>query len=220
MRISSAIDRLRNARCAWIWPVLVLVVATAAVDFGHRPQPIGIDVHTYLAAARVVVDQGWAHVYDQALVAAQQANLVPNERTQPFLSPPPAAWLAVGLVPPSYAWAHSIWAGARRRRLVGHRQLDRACCRGGFHGRSRLGSASRLPGPGSAPGCGCAGNRVASGSRPPRHCGGSRTGGDSVETEHGLRCALGDCSVRALPDVCDVFDRRRCRDGCCGDDCE
>ena|ERR1700730_4759046 len=119
MRISSSIDRLRNARCAWIWPVLVLVVATAAVDFGHRPQPIGIDFHTYLAAARVGVDQGWAHVYDQALVAAQQANLVPNERTQPFLSPPPAAWLAVGLVRLPYAWAYSIWAVATLSLMAG-----------------------------------------------------------------------------------------------------
>lgn len=102
-----------------MWPLVLVVVAAAAVDFGHRPQPIGIDFHTYLAAARVGVDKGWAHVYDQALVAAQQANLVPNQRTQPFLSPPPVAWLAVGLVGLPFAWAYSIWAVTTLSLLAG-----------------------------------------------------------------------------------------------------
>jgi hypothetical protein len=102
-----------------MWPLLLVVVAAVAVDFGHRPQPIGIDFHTYLAAARVGVNQGWSHIYDQAVVATQQATLAPNEHTQPFLSPPPVAWLAAGLVGLPYGWAYSIWAIATLSLLAG-----------------------------------------------------------------------------------------------------
>jgi len=90
--------------------VFVTVLAGIAVDFWNRPQPIGIDFHTYLAAARVGLGQGWSHVYDQGLVAAQQISLAPNQPVQPFLSPPPVAWAAAMLAVLPFKWAYVIWA--------------------------------------------------------------------------------------------------------------
>jgi hypothetical protein len=95
-----------------LWqPLIFVIVLTAiAVDFWHRPQPIGIDFHTYMAAARVGLEDGWSHIYDQALVAAQQTSLAPNQRAQPFLSPPPVAWAAATLAGLPFKWAYLVWA--------------------------------------------------------------------------------------------------------------
>jgi hypothetical protein len=94
----------------WQPLVFVIVLTAIAVGFWNRPQPIGIDFHTYMAAARVGLAQGWSHVYDQGLVAAQQISLAPNQRAQPFLSPPPVAWLAAPLAGLPFKWAYVIWA--------------------------------------------------------------------------------------------------------------
>jgi hypothetical protein len=103
----------------FLWPVFVIVLAAIAVDFGNRPQAIGIDFHTYLAAARVGLGQGWSHIYEQAVIARQQAFLVPNEHVQPFLSTPPVAWLVATLAALPYAWAYSAWAMATISALAG-----------------------------------------------------------------------------------------------------
>jgi len=99
-----------TARRLWPTLVLVAVLAAIAVDFWHRPQPIGIDFHTYLAAARVGLVQGWSHIYDQGLVAAQQIRLAPNQPAQPFLSPPPVAWAAAMLADLPFPGAYVTWA--------------------------------------------------------------------------------------------------------------
>jgi alpha-1,2-mannosyltransferase len=95
-----------------LWPVLALaiVISTLAVDVWNHPEEIGIDFHTYEAAARVGLQQGWPHIYDQGLVAAAQTTLVPGERTQPYLSPPPVAWLSVALAALPYSLAFYVWA--------------------------------------------------------------------------------------------------------------
>ncbi|HEX2682115.1 MAG TPA: hypothetical protein VHQ03_12595, partial [Candidatus Dormibacteraeota bacterium] len=59
-----------------------------ALDVLNRYEPIGIDFHTYLAAALVGFHHGWSLIYDPTLVAAAQKQLVPNQIAQPFLSPP------------------------------------------------------------------------------------------------------------------------------------
>src|SRR5260370_765606 len=99
-----------TARRLWIPLALAAVLIALALDFGNRTEPIGIDFHTYEAAARVGLRDGWAHIYDQALVAAEQRNLVPDQATQPFLSPPPVAWLAAALAPLPYWPAYYVWA--------------------------------------------------------------------------------------------------------------
>ena len=81
-----------------------------AFDFWRRPEPIGIDFHTYEAAARVALQEGWSHLYDQAAVAAEQKRLVIDQASQPFISTPPVAWLAAALAPLPYMTEYYVWA--------------------------------------------------------------------------------------------------------------
>ena len=99
----------------WIRRVLigiavVAVVAALAVDIVHRQDRTGIDFHTYLAAARVGLHQGWGHIYDQQVVAQEQKLLVPYLWSQPFLSPPTVAWLVAPLAGAGYDSAYAVWA--------------------------------------------------------------------------------------------------------------
>jgi hypothetical protein len=89
---------------------LGIVLIALAFDLWRRPEPIGIDFHTYEAAARVALQHGWSHLYDQALVAVEQKRLALDQATQPFISPPPVAWLAAALAPLPYLTAYYIWA--------------------------------------------------------------------------------------------------------------
>lgn len=89
---------------------LAVVVVALAMDLWNPTEPIGIDFHTYVAAARVGLHDGWSHIYDQNRVAAEQKNLVPGQVAQPFLSPPPVAWLVAALSPLPYWPAYYVWA--------------------------------------------------------------------------------------------------------------
>jgi hypothetical protein len=80
------------------------------VNFLNRHEPLGIDYHTYKAAAVVGLEQGWSHIYDQARVAVAQIQLDPGEVAQPFLSPPTVAWLVTFLVPLPYSPSYYVWA--------------------------------------------------------------------------------------------------------------
>jgi len=99
-----------KSRRAWSWFGLAVVLIALVLDLLHHPQRIGIDFHTYLAAAVVGLQQGWSHLYDQGLVAAAQRHLVPGQYAQPFLSPPTVAWLAAPLTAFPYWTAFGIWA--------------------------------------------------------------------------------------------------------------
>jgi len=93
-------------------PLLALAAILIAIaqNFLYRPNPPGIDFHTYEAAARVGLQQGWSHIYDQVPVAVEQKLLVPDEVAQPFISPPTVAWLAAALAPLAYETAFLVWA--------------------------------------------------------------------------------------------------------------
>ncbi len=92
-------------------PFAILVVLVAlALDFWNPREPIGIDFHTYEAAARIGLQQGWSHIYDQALVAGAQKDLVPGQYAQPFLSPPTVAWLVAPLAWLPYWPSYYVWA--------------------------------------------------------------------------------------------------------------
>ncbi|MGH7762199.1 MAG: glycosyltransferase family 87 protein [Candidatus Dormibacteraceae bacterium] len=99
-----------NSRRAWSWLGLGVVAVALVLDLVRRPQHVGIDFHTYLAAAAVGLQQGWSHLYDQALVAAAQKHLVSGQYAQPFLSPPTVAWLAAPLTVLPYWTAFGVWA--------------------------------------------------------------------------------------------------------------
>jgi Glycosyltransferase family 87 len=89
---------------------LVVVLIAIALNFWSRHEPLGIDFHTYAAAARVGVEQGWSHIYDQARVSVEQKLLVPGEVDQPFISPPTVAWLVAPLQPLPYEASYYLWA--------------------------------------------------------------------------------------------------------------
>ena len=93
-------------------PLLVIAAIAVAIwqDVWNRPEPMGIDYHTYLAAARVGLEQGWSHIYDQTRVDVQQKLLVPDQTAQPFLSPPTDAWLVTLLTPLPYLTSYWVWA--------------------------------------------------------------------------------------------------------------
>jgi len=87
-----------------------IVALGLAVDIVNVDFRAGIDFHTYLAAANVGLQQGWSHIYDQGLVALAQKDLVPAQRSQPFLSPPTVAFLTAPLSPLPYSIAFLVWA--------------------------------------------------------------------------------------------------------------
>jgi hypothetical protein len=100
---------LRAARRHWgrLLLPLALVLVGLALWKHHEPS---VDFHTYAAAARVGLAQGWADIYDQAQVAAAQVSLVPGQVVQPFLSPPPVALLTAPLALLPYGWAFPLWS--------------------------------------------------------------------------------------------------------------
>ena len=89
---------------------LVVVIWAVLLDLAIRNDPISVDFHTYLAAARVGIQQGWSHIYDQAMVAAQQHQIAPGERVQPYLSPPVVAFLVAPLTFLPFDSAYVVWA--------------------------------------------------------------------------------------------------------------
>jgi hypothetical protein len=93
-----------------VWVGLAVVVTALAIDILVRHDRIGVDFHTYLAAARVGLQDGWSHIYDQPAVALAQDRLVPGGRTQPFLSPPTVAWIVAPLSALPYPAAYAAWA--------------------------------------------------------------------------------------------------------------
>ncbi len=90
--------------------VVVLLLALELSYFWQRPEYVGLDFHAYEAAARVGKQWGWAQIYDQGQVRAAERQLVPQQSTLRFISPPPVAWLAAGLTPIPYWAAYGVWA--------------------------------------------------------------------------------------------------------------
>ena len=87
-----------------------VVLVALGIDVGYRNDNIAVDFHTYLAAGEVGIQQGWSHIYDQAMVAVDQKQLAPTQVAQPFLSPPMVAYVMapLGLLP--YDVAYVVWA--------------------------------------------------------------------------------------------------------------
>jgi hypothetical protein len=100
------------SRARRLLPPLALAASLIAVivNFLSRQEPLGIDYHTYKAAAVIGLEQGWSHIYDQAVVAVAQIQLDHGEVAQPFLSPPTVAWLVAPLVALPYSPSYYVWA--------------------------------------------------------------------------------------------------------------
>ena len=99
-----------KSRRAWWWLGLGVGLVALVLDLTHRPERIGIDFHTYVAAAGVGLHHGWQSIYDQPLAALAQKQLVPSQWSQPFLSPPSVAWLVAPLTLLPYSVAYGVWA--------------------------------------------------------------------------------------------------------------
>ena len=93
------------------------VALALILDIAIRNDPISVDFHTYLAAAQVGLQDGWSHLYDQSLVGVQQeaiaprnADWMPAQVAQPFLSPPTVAFLTAPLAGLPLGLAYTVWA--------------------------------------------------------------------------------------------------------------
>ena len=100
------------SRARRLLPALALAAILVAIlaNFLGRHEPLGIDYHTYKAAAVIGLKEGWSEIYDQAVVAVAQIQLDRGEVAQPFLSPPTVAWLVTPLVPLPYSFSYYVWA--------------------------------------------------------------------------------------------------------------
>ena len=107
--VNVAADRVVMRQVLTVAAFAVVVLALY-LDVAIRNDPISVDFDTYVAAARVGLQDGWSHIYDQGLVALDQQRLVPGSREQPFISPPTVAWIVapLAMLPPSTAYV--IWA--------------------------------------------------------------------------------------------------------------
>ena len=112
-------ESLTRRGLRFLVPAFLLGVAiyVMVIDLLHMPNGrlrgqtwAGVDFHTYLAAALVGLQHGWAEIYDQSLVRSTQSQLVPNQFTQPFLSPPVDSWLTAPLTALPYGIALAVWA--------------------------------------------------------------------------------------------------------------
>ena len=75
---------------------------------GHSAK--GTDFFLYLTAARIGNGSGWSHIYDpQVFLPALGAAGV---RLQPYLNPPPLAWLVLPLTALPYPLALTVWSAA------------------------------------------------------------------------------------------------------------
>jgi hypothetical protein len=99
------------SRRAWWWIGLAVVTVALAIDPWAKWNPVSVDFRTYLAAARVGLQNGWPLIYDQVLVAAGQSRIeVKDIWSQPFISPPVVAWLVAPLTIFPYWVSFGIWA--------------------------------------------------------------------------------------------------------------
>lgn len=89
---------------------LALVAGALVLDVAIRNDPISVDFHTYLAAARTGIHDGWSHLYDQTLVATEQREVASGLKVQPYLSPPSVAFLVTPLTAVPYDVAYAVWA--------------------------------------------------------------------------------------------------------------
>ena len=87
-----------------------VVLVALCIDVAHRNDNIAVDFHTYVAAGQVGIQQGWSHIYDQALVEMDQKQLAPGQVAQPFLSPPTVAYVIAPLALLPYTAAYVAWA--------------------------------------------------------------------------------------------------------------
>ncbi len=115
MAESSVIGYIRSRRR--VWPAVGLLVGVMLIGFDllvparqYIPEyPIRNDFRLAYAAATVGISSGYGHLYDLAAQKAAIEALGPGFNPQPFISPPPLAWLITPLLLLPFVAALVIW---------------------------------------------------------------------------------------------------------------
>jgi len=100
-----------------LWPAVGLLVGLLLIGWDlwlpartFIPQyAVRNDLRLAYGAAFVGVRQGYAHLYDLTAQKAAIEGLGPGFNPQPFISPPPLAWLVTPLLPLPFSAALVIW---------------------------------------------------------------------------------------------------------------
>lgn len=99
-----------------LWLAGTTVAAAIVFVFGvarwidhFRSDPNVEDFRLHVAAARIGLTHGWAHIYDIQLQRAMSAGVGPIDSMHVFVSPPPAAWMVVPLAWVPIPAGYLIW---------------------------------------------------------------------------------------------------------------
>jgi hypothetical protein len=100
-----------------LWPAVGLLVGVLLIGFDLWAAAITYvseyavrnDFRLAYAAARVGIESGYSHLYDLVAQKAAIEQLGPNFNPQPFISPPPLAWLVTPLLVLPFAAAIVLW---------------------------------------------------------------------------------------------------------------
>jgi alpha-1,2-mannosyltransferase len=100
-----------------LWPAVGLLVGAMLIGFDLwaaattyiSQYAVRNDFRLAYSAARVGLDSGYSHLYDLAAQKAAIERLGPDFNPQPFISPPPLAWLATPLLALPFSAAVVVW---------------------------------------------------------------------------------------------------------------
>jgi hypothetical protein len=115
MAESSVIGYVRSRRR--VWPAVGLLVGVMLIGFDLwvaaptyvSEYPVRNDFRLAYSAATVGVKSGYSHLYDLAAQKSAIEGLGPSFNYQPFISPPPLAWLVTPLLLLPFGVALVIW---------------------------------------------------------------------------------------------------------------
>ncbi|TMC53642.1 MAG: DUF2029 domain-containing protein [Chloroflexi bacterium] len=88
---------------------IVFVFGVARWIDHFTSDPNAEDFRLHAVAARIGLTQGWSHIYDIAAQRAASAGIGPIDSMHVFVSPPPAAWMAVPLAWLPIPAGYLIW---------------------------------------------------------------------------------------------------------------
>ena len=100
-----------------VWPAVGLLVGVILIGFDVwaaaatyiSQYAVRNDFRLVYRAAKVGIESGYSHLYDLAAQKSAIESLGPDFNPQPFISPPPLAWLATPFLALPFAAAVVVW---------------------------------------------------------------------------------------------------------------